>query len=446
VREKVTTRLDSSGPIPGYYDSPWPAECGGPRRQKAPRSAGLDIGPGSRLAQDTRANGEWNVMMVLRAPGEVFLQYNNPIGAAEPYAVIERIQPETLQPLRASPRLPSGGHTWCGGVVAHANGFLYFNNGDRCYKLDADCNILAARKLPRDSAYNSLLVMADGNLVMKNMEREAGYPSAFVVLEPDRLEQTGPEVVVPERTMGRIAMDTTPGGQLVYVPGTHHFYRYRYHRGTLALDAGWQPRYRVRADDQQGFSWDSCLSGGACWMLDNGDNGANVAIFSTRPFGQRLPERGSVFRGLAASPQKLIRIALDDAGDIAVLEPFGLPRGNIFSPPAFDPARNVAIAFDTGNGRLGGFRYLGGGRFETLWNVPCRISMQLVLFPDTGEVAVNDFRDGCDDVVVFDVETGAEKGRVATGSRTANGMFLSTGWNRDLYYCSIGAIARVRVE
>ncbi len=441
----MSTGLDASGPIPGYYDSPWPAECGGPRRQKAPRSPGLALGPGTRLVQHTRTNGEWNVMMVLRAPGEVFLQYNNPIGAPESYAVIERIHPETLEPLAASPRLPSGGHTWCGGIVAHANGFLYFNNGDRCYKLDRECNVLAARTLPRASAYNSLLVMADGSLVMKNMERDAGYDSAFVVLEPDRLEQVGPEVVVPERTMGRIAMDTTAAGQFVYVPGTHHFYRYRYADRTLTLDAAWQPRYRALPDDQQQFSWDSCLSGGACWMQDNGDNGANVTIFSTRPFGQRLPERGSVFKGLASSPQKLIRIALDDASDIAVLEPFGLPRGNIFSPPAFDPTRNVAITFDTGNGQLGGFRYLGAGRFEPLWRVACRISMQLVLFLDTGEVAVNDFRDGCDHVVVFDVESGREKGRVATGSRTANGMFLSTGWNRDVYYCSIGAIARVAV-
>ena len=31
--------LDSVGPTPGYFDSPWPAERGGPRRQKAPPTA-----------------------------------------------------------------------------------------------------------------------------------------------------------------------------------------------------------------------------------------------------------------------------------------------------------------------------------------------------------------------------------------------------------------------
>jgi hypothetical protein len=246
--------------------------------------------------------------------------------------------------------------------------------------------------------------------------------------------------------MGRIAMDTTVDGQFVYVPGSRTFYRFRYAQDRLALDPSWQPRYRIGPDAEQGFSWDACLSDGGCWLLDNGDNEANAVIFGTRPFGSERPARGSVFRGLASSPQKLIRIDLADAADVATLVPFGASRGSIFSPPAFDPIRKVAIAFDTGNGRLGAFRYGQDGGFATLWVRPCRISMQLVLFLDTGELAVNDFQGGFDEIVVLDVETGEERGRAPTRSRTANGMFLGTGWNRDILYCSIGAVARVWAE
>jgi hypothetical protein len=434
--------LDSSAPIAGYYDSPWPAECGGPRRQKIPRSPGFGLNGRQRLHQITRRNGEWNVMMVQRAPGEIYLQSNNHIDAAEPYGKVELIDAESLETVRSSPKLPSGGHTWCGGIVAHANGYLYFNNGDRCYKLDPECHVVSERKLPRDSAYNSLLIMADGRLVMKNIERDADRASMLVVLDADTLDQIGPETAIPENSMGRIAMDTDAHGQTVYVPGSHHFYRYRYVGGTLRRDAGWAPRYRTLADDEQSFAWDSCLSGGGCWFLDNGDNEANVAIFSTRPFGRATPARGSVFRGLASSPQKLIRVDVSDAGKIDVLVPFGLARGSIFSPPAVDPARRIAIAFDTGNGRIGAFRH-GDAGFETLWTRPCRVSMQMVLFIDTGEVVVNDFRDGRDEIVAFDIESGDERGRVATESATANGMFLSTGWKRDVMYCSIGSIARI---
>lgn len=437
--------LDSAAPLPGYFDSPWPAECGGPRRQKAPRSPGLALQPGERLQQRTRHNGEWNVMMVQRAAGELYLQYNNHLDSPDKYGGLERIHPVTLQTLARSPRLPSGGHTWCGGVVAHENGHLYLNNGNRCFKLDPDCQVVAEAVLPRDAAYNSLLVMHDGCLVMKNIERDPARPSRLVVLEPERLHAVGPEVAIPENSMGRIAMDTTAAGQFVYVPGSHHFYRYHYERGTLALDAAWQPRYRQLPDDQQSFSWDSCIAGGGCWLLDNGDNEANVAIFGTRPVGVNRPRRGAAFRGLATSPQKLIRLDTADSARRLVLEPFGLPRGSIFSPPAFDPVRSIAVAFDTGNGWLGAWRYAADGAPERLWSRPCRISMQLVLFLDTGELMVNDFQRGRDELVLFDLVTGAEKGRVATDSETANGMFLSTGWNRDVMYCSIGSIARVFV-
>jgi hypothetical protein len=284
---------------------------------------------------------------------------------------------------------------------------------------------------------------------MKNIERDADRLATFTVLDPDRLEQTGPETPVAENSMGRIAMDTAPDGrQFVYVPGSHHFFRFGYEpdAGALVADPGWQPRYRSAPDDVQGFAWDSCLAGGGCWFLDNGDNEANTVIFRTRPFGQDAPPRGSAFRGLASSPQKLIRVALEDGSDVRICAPFGVPRGSIFSPPAYDPIRRIAIAFDTGNGLLGGIRYHEDGRFEPLWRRSCRISVQMVLFLDTGEIAVNDFRDGRDHVVVFDVESGRELGRAVTESRTANGMFLSPGWGRDVIYCSIGTVARVWAE
>ena len=71
-------------------------------------------------------------------------------------------------------------------------------------------------------------------------------------------------------------------------------------------------------------------------------------------------------------------------------------------------------------------------------------SMQPVVFPDSGELVINDFTDsGSDDLIVVDVATGERLSRVATGSRIANGMFLTAGDNRDIYYCTTTARARV---
>ena len=222
-------------------------------------------------------------------------------------------------------------------------------------------------------------------------------------------------------------------------------YRYRYAEGALTLDKDWSAQYRQLADPMSAFAWDSCISGGHCWFMDNGDNRGIQTIFATRPVGQQLPRRGAAWQGTAGGPVQLHRVSLKDSYDIDHFTPFDLPQGSIISPPAFDPARNIALAFDTGNAVLGAFRYQGPGKFQRLWRKPLRISMQMCLFTDTGEIAVNDFHQGRDNIVLLDIESGEELGRVATESRTANGMLLSAGGNRDIYYCSTVHIARVYI-
>ena len=70
--------------------------------------------------------------------------------------------------------------------------------------------------------------------------------------------------------------------------------------------------------------------------------------------------------------------------------------------------------------------------------------MQPVVFPEWGNLVINDFTaDGSDDLVVLDIATGAILDRVATGSRIANGMFLAAGGRRDIYYCSTLSFARI---
>jgi len=93
--------------------------------------------------------------------------------------------------------MPDADDELAGGAVV-----LHVVVGLRCVKLDPDCAVVAEAMLPRDSAYNGLIVAADGRLIMKNIERDAGQLTTLTVLDPDRLEQTGPETLVPENSMG----------------------------------------------------------------------------------------------------------------------------------------------------------------------------------------------------------------------------------------------------
>jgi hypothetical protein len=164
------------------------------------------------------------------------------------------------------------------------------------------------------------------------------------------------------------------------------------------------------------------------------DNGANTF-------------QGS-FRGLGAAsgPLHVIRVSLNDAADSEIFAPFGLPHGTIVNPPLYDPSRDILVAYDSGNARIAGFRYGSPGSFDRLWELEFNCGNHFLLFPDTGEIVVNDFDGSTEHVVVLDIESGVEKGRVATGSPMFSPVFQSPGWNRDVYTCSFTTISRTFVE
>jgi hypothetical protein len=421
--------LDSSAIVPGYFDSPFPGEDGGPRRQLIPRSPGLAIRDGQKLSVTARPAFMAN-MVVLRAPGEVFVQGNTPPTSDGTTSWVERIDPISLAMIARSPDLP-GGPFWPGGIMAHANGFLYVTHGNHCHKLDEGCALIASRELPRPHPYNSLVALSDGNLVMKNFVRDGSSRSYFSVLDPERLEPVMPEVEIPEGSIARISRDITASGdEFVYVVGDHTIYRYRYERGRLSRDEDWAHTYRTLPDGEQSYGWDPVIADGSAWFMDNGEN----------QFRGSLPGTGT-----ATGPLHLIRVSLEDASVASMFSPFDLPSGTIVNPPLVDPTRRIAVAYDSGNGRIAGFRY-GSGAFERAWEHAFNASNHFLLYPDTGEIVVNDFRDGSEHVVVLDIETGAERGRAATGSPMQSVVFQSPGWARDVYTCTFTTLSHTFVE
>ena len=112
----------------------------------------------------------------------------------------------------------------------------------------------------------------------------------------------------------------------------------------------------------------------------------------------------------------------------------------------------MAVAWDSVNGGLAGVEVATGTQsreMAVVWQLDVRPSMQPVVYPESGELVINDFRpdaDGgppSDDLVVVDVATGSLVDRVPTGSRVANGMFLSAAGDRRVLYASTTAAALV---
>jgi hypothetical protein len=168
----------------------------------------------------------------------------------------------------------------------------------------------------------------------------------------------------------------------------------------------------------------------------------------------------------------------DGEGATRSLEVSGLPYGTESNPPGWDPRREIAIAYDAGNAVLAAWR-MRGGELEPLWRRDGHAHAgHLIVFPDTRELVTGDWRGatllrgrglraalrpvgpllarssaarraalagGGDELVVLDLDSGAEKARAAVPSAVQGFLFPAPGFARDLYYQSLTTIARLEV-
>lgn len=434
----------------GYWQSTWPVECGDNHRPKVVTSRGLNLQPTDRLVATTRHTGRWPVMFVQRDEGELYLQGTTVGSEPEVSGWVERVDPVTLAPLASSGDLPAGGHEWCGSIAVHQNGDLYTVNGSFLHRLAPDCSIVAEAKLPVDHAHNGLLILGDGSIVTKDL-RLGDVPSTVTICNPDL--GVIASIELPEASMGRISAVTgvSAEGHLVdhiYVPGVTKVFRCGWDGRALTRDEGWTPSYREAG--RGGLAWDTTISDGRVWLMDNGNVPAVEHRFSQIPTlrsSSRVPAGEQ--KPTWDEPVRAIGIAVNDPSDITTLIPTEHPSGWIIAPPLVH--EGIAVVWDTGNTGIAAFDVGSAGAPEMLWFQPFRTSMQPMLYPETGELIINDYRfldenETSDDLVVLDIRTGQMKARVPTGATRMNGMFLCPGWDRDLYYCTFGTVARIRVE
>ena len=411
------------------FDSPWPAEDGGPARLQTPRSGkALSLRTGETLRCTTR-NTLLSTMTVLGSPGEVFLLMHSALRShigLPTTSCVERIDPVSLKTLFRSPRLP-GGPMWPGGMAVHKNGDLYVVYGRFAHRLNRQCELLASFKLPLNQPYNSFVVLGNGLIVTKNLSRTD--VAILTVIDPHSMQPVGSGLACPEPSVARLsAVDNT-----VYVVGVRSILRYRWNDvlRTLVQDESW--RHDYIAGTSQSFGWDVVLDGQDAWFMDNGDHNYRIRMTGA---------------GRNASANRLIRVSLTDAADHHAWSISGMLHGSITNPPLIDVDRQIVVAFDSANSYLRAWRFdRERGSLEALWEKhPFGAASHMILYPNTGELVVNDYRRLGEEVVVLNIESGEELARVRVGGITQSVVFPSVGWGRDLYWSSMGRLAHVFVE
>ncbi|MBN8867151.1 MAG: hypothetical protein J0H98_06330 [Solirubrobacterales bacterium] len=446
-----------------YWPRPWSGEDGGPRRLCRPEGQpGLGIEPGERLKLDVFRDSFAADMLIRREEGELYaLRHDMPKGdplAGDCEGWVEKLDPKTLMPLTVTPRFPAGRY-WPGGIAAHANGDIYMVFGRWARRFSKDLELKAERKLPVDRPYNSFVILDTGELVTKDCDAPRGEASStFSVLDPETLESVVPELEIEEGSIARLASD----GRSVICVGTESVLRLNLDREAeeLVVDEEWRPHY---GRPGQSFGWDPVIADEHVFWMDNGKNSVDWTM------------RGS---GDEPSAVRLWWCRLDDADSLRSVEISGLPHGTESNPPAWDPERGVVVAYDAGNAVVRAWRLVGDD-LEPLWRRDdLAHAGHLILHPDTRELVVQDYRDigalrkpalrrairggvqrlgryrpirryspiGRDSLVVLDLDTGEEKGRVVVPSPSQAFLFPAPGFDRDVYYLSMTSMARITVE
>jgi hypothetical protein len=410
-------------PGSGYLDTPWPAEDGGAARLQVPNGVvGLGLRPGERLLA-TAVTRVMSTMTVLGAPGEVYLLTHSALRArwGRPTSCrVSRIDPITLAPAAMSPRLP-GGPMWPGGMAVHANGDLYVVYGRWAHRLDRNCGVKEALKLPVDLPYNSFVALDNGLIVTKNISDSRN--AVLSVLRPDPLGFACADIECPEPSIARLSAV----GNSVYVVGVHSIFRFDWAGQTLVRDEGW--RFDYATGTAQTYGWDVVLGLDNAWFMDN---------------GKHRYLRSMIGRGVSHTPNRLIRVNLSDCTDVETAEVSGIPGGTITNPPLVDEGRRIVVGYDSANRVLRA--WLFDGELRHLWRKDAfGAASHMICLPDSGEIVTNDFGRGGEHVVVLDIETGAEKGRARIGGFTQGVVFPSPGWSRDIYWSAMSRFGRVFV-
>ena len=421
----------SPGPSP-YRPGPWPAEDGGPRRLQAPSPRATTPRITASTPVDVRTRTDPLVTMaVTRDPGEVFL-LRHTLGD-DATAVVERVDPDTLEVQARSVDLP-GGPMWPGSLAAHANGSLHVVFGNHAHRLGPELEVLASAGLPRRRPYNGFIVLPDGTLVTKDFAGsrpgapvgpDERVPCELLALDPDTLAVLD-AVELAEPSIARLsARDDT-----VYVVGDTSLLRVAWRGGHLVPDDGFRARYRTL--DGQTYGWDCVLAVGAAWFLDDGDG--------TTAFDGSFEGRGT-----ATAPLHLVRVDLDTA-EVTLTEICGLPGGLIANPPLVDADRRIAVGFDSGNGVMAAFDIAPDGSLSPRWRRRQNHASHLLLLPGSGVVVTGDHdrERFTEDVVALDVTTGEELVRAPTEGPLQSTVFPALGHDGTVYWCSMSSVSRLR--
>lgn len=315
----------------------------------------------------------------------------------------------------------SGGTSvnYIGGVLVHANGYLYAVARGVLFKIDPNTfTIVASAQLPlapnasgdpnENTAYNGMQATTDGDLILKGFASisSGDAPGILVRVDPQDLSICA-QLQSDDVAAARLTIANLHGRDYLYVPGKTSMLRFTLEKNAFVLDDDYTQQYLESGD---------------------GSSAGSSAVFMGK---------GVVF---ANNTEPQATSAMHLFGETAT-------GSALTSTPAFtstetswnffmvagDPFKSgIVVVEDELHGQVSAFRTCADGRtIEKVWeNDSLKVSAGCAIAYDRGHLYVDDRQ--CDDdgkcqlfFVVLDLETGKELARVAVkGTKPSIGQIF----------------------
>jgi hypothetical protein len=297
---------------------------------------------------------------------------------------------------------------YTGGLLVHANGYLYAVVQAVLYKIDRSTfTIVASTPLPLAPAesgqpnpmttYNGIVATADGDLVLKGWASSGGgsdAPGTLLRVDAHDLSIEA-QIESTEIASARMAIVDDAGTEYIYFPGKTQSVRFEVAPTTFVLDEGWGATYLDPTSGDTMASSDVYMGAGVIFA----SNTSPQATTPMRVFAQGAAPGAPLYDATAFT---------------------GTDAGWNFFMAAGDPYHSGVVAVgDQATGRVAGYLACGGGTSSVkLWqNDDITSSAGMAVNSRAGHLYTDDRE--CQpngrcrlSLVVLDLRTGEELARV----------------------------------
>lgn len=331
------------------------------------------------------------------------------------------------------------GIPYLGGITKHPNGFLYAIAQARIFQIDpADMSILQFIDMPLQDQlmiYNGVFVASNGLLITKSAILDDFSQGQFFMLDPNTLQIVNQTDL--EAGSARLTFDCDSlGNEYIYHLNQDYTFRMLVTNDSLIVDTTWQAAY------------------------DPYGTGVNTEPTSPRILGNRVAyTTNTSFSAIDAMKifwQRTDQPYFRDTDTLGGYFMFSdtLAAGYDFWGLTVDDETGVIVGQDQANGKIAAYFIDENEQLQYLWERNYGISGQPFIVGNREMVYTNDYNpiEGVDYLVILDLFTGMELGRIQTPGTTPSISSTKVGAYNDFYYCSnevgelLGYFHRVSIE